>query len=347
MTISNEVKVGILAVVALALSLWGYKFIMGKNALVSSNLFYVEYRTVDGLQKGTPVRISGFPVGVVADLYLKPNDPARMVVVTLDLRKEVEIPKDTKATIISTGFMGGKAIVLEYDKPCAGEDCAKSGDYLQGVTKGLLASMLSVDDADAYVDVLKEGLNEFVDTLNNALLNENSNSPIARTVKDLRLTMANLQSSTGQLDGMLRRSSGNIEGTLANFDAVTTTLKDNNDKIKSILANADNITSDLAEADLQKTMAEVKTAISELSGTLNSANSAIKGVNTTVSKINQGEGTLGKLLQDDALYNDLKAMSTNIDSLVNDIEERPYRYLPLKSRRKVQKYDRLDAKEGN
>ncbi len=347
MTISNEVKIGILAAIALGLSLWGYNFIMGKNALASSNIFYVEYANVNQLQKGTPVTISGFPVGVVAELQLKPNDPARTVIVTLDLRKEIEIPKDTRATIISTGFMGGKAIVLEYDNPCSGSDCAQSGDYLLGATKGLLTSMIGPDDARAYVDILKEGLSDMVDSLNNALLDENSHSPIAQSIKDLRQSMANLQSSTSQLDGLMRRSSGNIESTIANLDAVTGTLKASNDKIKNILANADHITTNLAEADLQKTIAEVKTAISNLSTTLNSADATFKGVNTTLDKVNAGEGTLGKLLQDDALYTELKAMSSNIDSLVNDIEERPYRYMPLKSRRKVQKYDRLDAKAEN
>ena len=344
---SNEVKIGLLAITALGLSLWGYNFIMGKNALTASNIFYVEYETVEGLQKGTPVRISGLDVGVVADIYLKPGDPERKVVVTLDLKKNTDVPKNTMATIIATGFMGGKAIVLEYDRPCSGDECAKSGDYLRGRTKGLLASMMGPDAAREYVDILKVGLQDVLDSLNNALLDESSDSPISKTMKDLRLTMGNLQSSTAQLDGLMRRSSGNIEGTLRNLDAVTGTLRANNDKIKNILANADNISADLPQADLQQTLAEVKTPINSLSHTLTSADAAIGSVNTTLGKINEGEGTLGLLMQDEGLYYELKSMSTNIDSLVNDIQGRPYRYMPLKSRRKVQKYDRQDAQDGN
>lgn len=344
---SNEVKIGILAIVTLALSLWGYQFIMGRNALVSSNIFYVEYANVNQLQKGTPVTISGYQVGVVADIYLKPNDPELHVIVMLDMNKDVNVPKDTKATIVSTGFMGAKAIQLEYSQPCMPPNCAQSGDYLQGETKGLLKSMMGPDDAEQYVDILKSGLQEVIDTLNKEFLSEDSNSPIALSIRDLQASMGNLKSSTSQLDQILRKSSGDIEGTMKNLNAITGTLKANNDKIKNILANAENLTGDLAEADLQKTLAEVKTAIGSLNTTLNSADSAIQGVTQTVSKLNQGEGTIGKMLQDDALYYELKTMSSSIDSLVTDIQERPYRYMPLKSRRKVQKYDRRDENQDN
>lgn len=344
---SNEVKIGILAIVTIAVSFWGYKFIMGQNALASSNIYYVEYENVEGLQKATPVRISGYDVGVVADIYLKPDDPDRNVIVMLDLRKDIKIPKDTKATIVATGFMGGKAILLEYDKPCFDDDCAESGAYLQGSAKGLFGSMVGEENMKEYVDIIKNGLQDVIDTLNKELLSEDSDSPVAKSAKDLQATMANLESTTAQLDNLLRRSSGNIEGTLKNLDAITGTLKDNNDKIKNILTNAETLTGDLAQADIKKTLQEVSDAIKDLSKTLQTADGAIAGVSTTLDKINNGEGTIGKLMQDEALYNELKTMSASIDSLVSDIQERPYRYMPLKGRNQINRYDRKDERQGN
>lgn len=342
---SNEVKIGILAVVAIGLSLWGYKFIMGKNALTSSNIYYVEYENVEGLQKATPVRISGFQVGVVSDLYLKPDDPNQRVVVVLDLNKEIQIPKNTKAVIIATSIMGGKAIVLDYPYPCSGDDCAQSGSYLQGEARGLLASMLSEDQAKSYVNIFKNGLEEVLDTLNDQFLDSTSNSPIALSIRDLRYTMANLKSSSSELDIILRRSSGDIQGTFKNLNSVTGTLQANNEKIKNIIVNAENFSDDLAKADLHKASEEVVTSIKGLQQTLNSADVALKSVNTTMSRINGGEGTLGKLLKDETLYYQLKAMTTNVDTLVNDLQTRPYRYIPFKSKRKVDKYDREAAKK--
>lgn len=343
---SNEVKIGLLAIVAIGLSFWGFKFIMGKNALSASNLYYVEYTDVEGLQKATPVRLSGLQVGIVSDLYLKPEDPNRRVTVVLDLNKDMQIPKNTKAIIISTSVMGGKAIDLEYSYPCSGTDCAKSGDYLQGETRGLLASMLSEDQAKSYVDIFKNGMNEIIDTINNEFLDENSNSPIALSLRDLRYTMGNLRTTSSQLDVVIQRSSRDIEGTLKNLNSVTGTLQANNDKIKNIIYSADNFASDLAEADLQNTISKVKVTIDSLQVTLGSANGAIKGVSSAINRINMGEGTLGKLMQDDSIYVQLRSLTYNLDSLSTDIKERPYRYIPLKSRLKVKRFDRLDAKDA-
>lgn len=341
---SNEVKIGILAIVAVGLSLWGYKFIMGKNALTSSNIYYVDYATVDGLQKGTPVRISGYQVGVVADIYLKPDDPNRRVTVMLDLGKEIQVPKDTRAVIVATSIMGAKAVDLFYDQPCSGDACAQSGAYLTGETRGLLGSMLSEDQAQDYVNIVKDGVNDILDTLNREILDENSNSPIALTLRDMRYTMSNLRSSTSQLDATLQRSSRDIESTFKNLNALTGTLEANNDKIKNILANADNFSNDLAEADLQNTIESIKATLGTLNQTLGSTNTAVQGVNAAISKINTGQGTLGKLLEDEELYYDLKQMSSNVDTLVNDLQERPYRYIPFKSRNRVLRYDRKDEK---
>lgn len=343
---SNEVKIGLLAIVTIAISFWGYKFILGQNALAASNVYYVEYNNVQGLKKATPVRISGFDVGVVADIYLKPDDPGRNVIVMLDLRNDIKIPRDTRAEIVSTSFLGDKAIILNYDEPCF-DDCAESGAYLQGISKGMLSSVLDQEDLQGYVDIIKDGLQDVIDTLNREFLSEESDSPVAQSMRDLRSSMANLESTTTQFDNLLRRSSGNIEGTLQNLDAITGTLKDNNDKIKGILTNAETLTSDLAEADIKQTLQEVSDAIDNLSKTLQTADGAIAGVSTTLDKINNGEGTIGKLMQDEALYHELKAMSSSIDSLVSDIEERPYRYIPLKGRNQINRYDRKDARQGN
>ena len=327
--------------VATVLSIWGFKFIMGKNLLVKSNTYKVYYPNVDRMQVGTLVVINGVEVGSVAKVELM-NDVNRTVEVTIDLKRGVNIPKSTKAVIISTGFMGGKAVVLEYDKPCNGDDCAQSGDTLQGELRGLVGSMLSGEQLTGYMDILKSGLEEIIDTLNRQVLN-NPDSPLGKSVANLDATMANLKSATGQLDGLLRSSSGSINGTLDNLDAITGNLKNNNSKINSILNNADSLSSQLVAADLEQTLKEVNQAIASLRTTLQSADQALGGVSDVVGKIKQGEGSLGKLMQDEELYNNIKSLSERADSLVNDIQDRPYRYMPLKSRRKVLKYDAKDA----
>lgn len=344
---SSEVKIGILAVVTLAVSLWGYKFIMGRNLLRASNLYYVEYPSVDLLKKATDVTINGFPVGVVADLYLKPNDPEKRVVVVLDLKREIQIPKNTRAVIVSTGFMGDKSVMLKYDQPCTGEDCAQSGDYLKGEVQGFMSYMLGGDGSlDTYMASIKNGFSDLLDTLNKQLLSDESNTPLAESVQDLRKSLANLESATNELDQLMKRSGGKIDGTLGNLNAITGNLDSKEKEINTLIDNFSTISTQVKEADLQQTLSEVKTTVVRLQTTLAGAEESLAGVNGIMGKVNAGEGSLGKLLKDDALFNDLSGLSSRADSLVNDIQTRPYRYMPLKSRRKVKRFDRLDALEN-
>lgn len=345
MTISKEIKIGLLALVAVALSIWGYKFIMGKNLLVKSNMYQVIYPTVDGLRVGTSVRINGVSVGSVGNIELMPADLEKKVRVLLDLDRDIQIPKDTRAVIMTTSFMGDKAIDLEYATPCSGEDCAKSGAYLKGETRGLLGSMLGQEDARAYMDILKTGLQDIIDSLNAQLLSDSSNSPIAKSVRDLQRTMANLSSATSRVDGLLAKSSGAISGTLSDFNKLSSTLAGKKDKIGSTIDDAASTMKQLSEADIAKTIGELNGAIANLKTTIASADKALTGVSGLVNDVNTGKGSLGKLMKDEELYNNLNTLGIRADSLFTDIQDRPYRYIPFKSRSKVKRMDKQDAKE--
>lgn len=340
---SNELKVALLAIAALLLSFWGYKFILGNNLLEKSNNFEVLFDSVNGVQVGTAVKIHGVSVGSVTEVTLQ-NDDKQQVLVELILSADYRIPKNAVAVIVPDGFMGGNNVELEYSSPCTGTDCAESGARLDGATRGLLGSMLGTEDLGEYMKEVSKALNSVVDTLNRRLLSDDSNSPLARTIRNLEGTTANLQLTTGRMDALLRRSSGAIEGNLANLNALTSELNNQKQAIGHIIANADSLSSQLVEADLRKTMAQVNETITGLQATLSSANQALGGVSTAMNKITAGEGTIGKLLGDEQLYYELKDMSASIDSLVNDLQQRPYRYVPLKGRNRVKKYDRKDAK---
>lgn len=342
---SNEVKIGILAIIAVAISFWGYRFIKGKNILLKSNTYKVYYDFVDRMQVGTVVFINGVDVGSVADVALM-NDANRTVKVILDLKPSINVPKNTVAVIVATGFMGGKAVMLEYEQPCEGDDCAKSGDTLKGEYRNIMNSMVGEEAMGDYMTIVQDGLQDILDTLNYALLDENSNSPLSRSMKNLDASLANLSSTSAELDALLKASSGDIKGTLDNIEGITSNLKANNQKINSILSNADSLSNQLVAADLERTIEDVNKTIADLRKTLGSADQAIGGVSTIVDKINQGEGSLGKLLKDEELYKRINKLSNDADSLVSDIQSRPYRYMPLKSRRKVNKFDKQDAAEG-
>ena len=338
---SNELKVALLAIAALMLAFWGYKFILGNNLLEKSNTFQVMYDDIAGLQEGTAVQINGVTVGSVSGITLLNNDEQE-VLVQLTLSADFKIPKETTVVIVADGVMGGKKVYLEYDKPCNGDNCAESGAFLKGEMRGILASMIGTDDLGQYIGELKDVMGALVDTLNRKLLSEDSNSPIARSLQNIEATTANLQATTGRMDALLRRSSTDIEKTMANINSLTSQLEGQKEAIAGIIANADSLSSQLVEADLRKTMAEVNETIAGLKSTLATADQALGGISVAMDKLSAGEGTLGKLLQDDQLYYELRDLSTSTDSLMEDIQERPYRYIPFKGRNRVKRYDRKD-----
>jgi len=109
--ISNEFKIGLMAIIVIAISVWGYQFLKGRNVIKASNSYYVRYDNVGQLPTSSPVLIHGISVGTVSAVELDPN--LNSIIVTLTLDKGLKIPADAEAIIISTGLMGGKAIELK------------------------------------------------------------------------------------------------------------------------------------------------------------------------------------------------------------------------------------------
>jgi phospholipid/cholesterol/gamma-HCH transport system substrate-binding protein len=337
----KETKIGILAIIALALFIWGFQFIKGKNLLSTSNVFYVEYQNAEMMLPSTKVVKNGLEVGTVIDIYLKPGDPNTIVAV-LDVQKEIKLPKDAKAVIVTTGFMGDKAVFLEFDRDCSGPDCAKSGDYLIGQNRGMLESMLDAATLESYTAILSAGLSEVLDTLNQKMLDPDSDHLLAQTMVDLQGTMSNLNKTTGQLDRLIGRSSNNIESTLANLEGLTTTLESNSEKIQSILTSTEKTLKEVADAHIGNTLNDAGASVESLKETLATLQPTIQDLSTIIAGLKSGEGTLGMLITDDSLYHNLNRLSTDLDAVLMDLEAKPYRYIPFKSRSKVKRYDKKD-----
>jgi len=290
--------------------------------------------------------VSGFPVGVVANMYLKP-DNMRTIVVVLDIKNGINVPKNTIAEIISTDVTGGKGIRLVFDTPCSGEDCAKSGDYLQGRVRGLLGSMIGQEELADYLSVITGAVGEVVDTLGNKISDPNS--------KGLGESIRNFNELTANLNFLILGSSKSIEGTMAHLNSIMGKIDDDNEKIGEFLNNIAAFSEQLKGLDLDETingvngtMTSADSAMVELKQTLQTANDALGKIGDLVDGVKGGEGTLGKLFTNDSLYYNLNNTSQQLEILLKDFEEKPYRYMPLKSRNKINKYDKKDAKlEGN
>ncbi|MEZ4983801.1 MAG: MlaD family protein [Saprospiraceae bacterium] len=341
---SYEVKTGILAILAIALSLWGIKYIQGTNMFNKTKTLYAYFDDAGGVEVGTPVQISGVTVGSVANKELGVEDKRVRLTLVLE-RTEVPLPKDAKAVLASTSMLGDMAILLEYDAPCNGSNCAEEGDVLTGKVRLILETMLGDGGIAAQMEEIKNGMRGIIDTLNSALLSEESTGPLAESVRDMQQTMYNLKASTGQLNTMLQRTSPQLERSLANVADLTATLEEQRGNIASILVNADSLSQQMVDANLGEAVDSAKKTLAQLNEAITAAKSALGGVDELVGQIKQGDGTLGLLIQDQELYHNLSALTYSLDSLMADFQDKPYRYMPLKSRRKVQKYDAQDGKQ--
>lgn len=127
---NREVRLGFFAIIVLAISIWGYYYLKGRNLLSRTQVFYAEYQDIADLMVSSPVKIHGFQVGTVIQIALD-KKTMKKVIVTMDVQKDISVPADAVAVIEPVGVMGGSFISLLFDKPCSGQDCAQSGDVLQ------------------------------------------------------------------------------------------------------------------------------------------------------------------------------------------------------------------------
>ncbi|MBK8555560.1 MAG: MCE family protein [Lewinellaceae bacterium] len=329
----NETKIGIFALVATALAVWGFQFLKGLNMLSRTNEFYVRYTNVAELRPSSYVFINGFQVGTVKEMHLDKADD-RTIIVELSLMGDVDIPKNTRAVIVGLGLMGGKAINLEFDEPCQGGDCAQDGDYLIGSSQSFMQSIVG-DPAqlDAYMERLKVGLT----TIYDSIADPNDPKGVGRTLLALHESLANLAIMTAKINHFLDASTASFSATAANSAEITKAIRNSNEDISKSLANLATITEQLKTADLGKSAGKANIALDSVTASVSSLRQTLEGASKTLNKVDvlaqglvNGQGSAGKLLSDEELYDNLVRTSRQLQLLMQDLRLNPKRYNTVK-----------------
>jgi phospholipid/cholesterol/gamma-HCH transport system substrate-binding protein len=323
---SNETKVGFLAVVTIALSIWGYMFLKGRNILSREKVIYTEFDNVKKLEESSPVYLNGFQVGVVSSIKMKPDD-AHRVIVGMTLKRDISVPKNAVAALVNDNIMAGPTMQLFFDKPCSGADCVESGNYLVGKNVGFLGNVATPEEIDLYLGKLRNNINPIMDSLNYSL--RESDSEVGRTLRDVQRTVANLQATTAVLNKMMLASSANVNATMQHIAAITGNLEASNAEIKTTLANASAFSGQLKNLELQKTVGGANDAFASVKTTLATTDKAITDLNVILKKIKDGEGSIGALLNDDKTAKQLNEMVFSLDRLSKDLTLHPKRYRAL------------------
>lgn len=297
-TISKEIRIGLLGVTSLVMLYFGVRFLRGTDFMKRENKFLVIYDEVGGLVEGNPVMVNGLTVGKVDDLRLDPQTQTK-ILVTLDVNKDIPVGDGTVAQLAASGLLGGKQINLLLG---ANKKVYEGGETLPSETE---------TDMMANVQSQIKPLLGKADSLEAALMALISDLRI--TAKQVNKTLATVDETTVQVNGMLKSNDANIQRISGNTADLTQSLKDTEIKVKSLIIKLNTTADSLNKAQLPKT---IKTAEKTLAS-----------LNTTLTAINQGQGTMGKLAKNDSLYRNLNASSEALTKLLNDFRERPKRYV--------------------
>lgn len=313
MKYSKELRTGFIAVATIFAFVWGYNFLKGNDIFSKQRVYYTTYENVGGLTQSNAVTVNGYKVGLVKDVYFEPVERKRLIVEFMLTADNYEIPKGTKAVLVSdllgttsiNLIIGNEGGYIEEGDTLPSEIEA---DLLAGINE--LSSSLVTTKVKA--DRLFDSLDSLVNDVRDVLGKGERDSDVNRAFRKLAQTMDNLESATSKIDGILDED-GRLGKILADVEGFTTTLDENKDEIDNLLNNLSSFSDSLAAA--------------ELASTINNANKTLEELAQAMEKINNGEGTIGKLFQDETVYANLEAATRDLDSLFVDIKENPNRYV--------------------
>ncbi|MBP1841160.1 MlaD family protein [Formosa algae] len=295
MKISKEIKIAVLVIAGIIFLIFGINFLKGENLFSSSRTFYVNYKNVEGLTLSTPVTISGLHVGNVKDIKLKED---ATLVVTLIIDNDYTFSKNSTAELYDTSLIGGKSIAIMPALDNA--ELAESGDYLVASRKSGLTDI--VGERLAPLQEKIESLTQNADSLLysfNGIFDEKTTTNLKNSIAGLEQTIASFNATSKSINSILTSNKDNINNTLTNLNHTS----DNFSKLSDSLA------------------------ATNISGIVNNLEQSLASFNGVLNDVNNGKGSLGKLLKDDQLYENIEGASLQLEQLLQDMKLNPKRYV--------------------
>lgn len=305
MKFSKEARIGLLVAAALLIFFAGFYFLKGANLFSGENEYYAYFDDVQGLQTSSAVQVKGLTVGRVVAISLNKEDGK--VKVQLAVNKKIKVTDGSAIKLASSDLLGTKVLKLEI---AAGDKQIVDEATLPAKIEGGLIDNLSGEIAPLIADI-----RHVVSTLDtvllgvNNMLNPETRQHLSNSVASLDVTLKNFSS----LSEKLNNESNQLASVIRNANSITTNLANSNQQITNIMKNADNISNQLANAPIEQTVKDLQATISQLNGIMN--------------KINNNEGSLGMLVNDKALHNNLAESLKTLNALMADINAHPSRYI--------------------
>lgn len=325
MKIPNEIKVGAVIIVSLGLLYFGINYLKGSDIFSNSREFYAVYEKIDGLNLDNVVIVNGFKVGRVSSISLMPERGNKILVRMEILEEQLVIPDGSVARIISQDLLGSKAIALEFSdatEPHQAGDTLVSGmeEAIQRVIEEKLAPL------QAKLERVIDESRDMITTTQ--VLIENTNTQ----VKAAGAGLESITQTSKSINNMVVRQDSNISIVLSDIHAIALNIRNNSEQINDIIENVATISDSLTRANYASAVAN--------------ASSALEQLDSLMTMINSGQGSLGMLLNDDKLYKNLEQASLEIDKLAEDLRVNPDRYVHISVFGKKQKGEVKPNKKG-
>lgn len=297
---SREVKIGASVLIALAALVFGINYLKGVNIFKAANYYYASYTNVAGLAQSAPVTLNGYKVGLVRDVSYEYDNPGH-VRVELSLDRQLKLPEGTCAAIV-TDMLGTSTIELRMGNS---PEFIEVGQKIEGIEGSGLMEKVSTELMPTIMQIAPH-----IDSLVVALTAVAGDPALLSAVQRLDVIMANLEKSTSKLDramGALPAIMNNTSVTMAN--------------VSDISANISQVSKALATiSDDLKNM--------PLDSTVNHINNITAHLDEATEKLNSSNSSLGLLLNDPGLYNNLNNSAAHVDSILIDLKKQPKRYIP-------------------
>ena len=296
MKLSKEIKAAFFVLTTILLFIFGFNFLKGSSLLDRQKTIYAVYDEVDGLLVGANVMINGLSIGNVTELDFLPN--STKILVTLKVKDKLNFSSKSTASIYETGVLGGLAISIEpiFER----ESIVKTGDTLNSSVRPGLTELIN-----RQIEPLSRQLQSTITSVDSIftgasnVLNRQTQEEIKESINVLTSAIKAINNSSIIIEETLTAKSSQINNTIDNFEKISSNLSEVSDELNSF----------------------------GLSNLLSNLEVSVDGISSIVDKLDSDKSTIGKLINEDEVYNNLNSSIESLNSLISDIKANPKKYV--------------------
>lgn len=308
----KAIIVGLLVVLLLAILFWGLNFLKGRNVFAKEKTYYVVYEEISGLQTNTGIYLRGFKVGQVRNIRFTSSAYDR-ILVELAIANDVILPKNTIARIFSSDIMGTKSIDLIFPEERTSQYFQANDTLIAAVEGGIIDQVrMEIAPYKAQIDNIMQSTLSTIEQLK-LLVNKNTAASIHESLAKLQDAIVTVQRAAHSADNILSNNSENLDNILTNVSEFSQTLNNKSEKINRVIDNLDVFADSLSQANVHSL--------------INNAEATTAELQQITQRINNGDGTLGALMNDKKLYDNLENTSAQLNKLLIDVQKNPKRYV--------------------